>query len=289
MFGSALLYYLVLKPISLLPYFILYRVSDFFFFMLYYVIPYRKKVVMGNLKRCFPEKSDQELKAICRKFYRHFCDLVVESIKNFSISKEEAQKRFVTTNPEVMNAFAEKGQAIILTGGHYTNWELWAMAGPLAIDIKVVAIYKKLSNDYFDKKMRESRGKFGLHMVRTLDTGEYFHRHAHEVNAMVFAIDQSPSNPKKCVWIDFMGQETGALYGAEKYAKDFSRPVIFGRMKRIKRGHYEISYEVVTEDPRSFAHGEIIQKTHRLLEEDIRKAPEYWLWTHKRWKHKRPN
>jgi KDO2-lipid IV(A) lauroyltransferase len=288
MFGSALLYYLVLKPISLLPYPLLYGLSDFFFVILYYLIPYRKKVVMSNLAKAFPEKSEAELKIICRKFYRHFCDLVLESIKNFSISDTEARKRFVTVNPELINDYAAKGQSVIVSGGHYTNWELWAISGPQVLKPTMLGIYKKLSNKYFDQKMRESRGKFGMKLIRTLDINEYLKKNQDELKGVVLAFDQSPSDPKKCVWIKFMGMETGALYGTEKFAKEHNFPVIYGRMNKLKRGYYSISYELIAEPPYSFESGEILQRLHDELEKDIRKAPEYWLWTHKRWKHKRP-
>jgi KDO2-lipid IV(A) lauroyltransferase len=289
MFGSALLYYLLLKPLSMLPYPILYGISNFFYYLIYYVVGYRKKVVFKNLKNSFPEKTDAELTVIMKKFFRHFCDLVVESVKNFSIQDKEASRRLVSVNLEVMNRYAEKGQSVILCGGHYANWELWAVAGPQQLKHQVVAIYKKLRNDYFDQKMRDSRGKFGLHLVRTLDTGEYFKSNHDKNIAMVFGFDQSPSNPKKCIWINFMGQETGALFGAEKYAKDYNLPIIYGEARKIKRGHYEMRYELVTETPGDYAHGELTQILHTRLEKDIRKTPEYWLWSHKRWKHKRPS
>ena len=288
MFGSALLYYLVLKPISLLPYPLLYGLSDFFFVVLYYLIPYRKKVVMANLAKAFPEKSEAERKIICRKFYRHFCDLVLESIKNFSITDAQARKRFVTINPEVINDYAEKGQSVIVSGGHYTNWELWAISGPQVLKTTLLGIYKKLSNNYFDQKMIESRGKFGMKLVRTVDVSEYLKNNKEELKGIVLAFDQSPSDPKKCVWINFMGIETGALFGTEKFAKEYNYPVVYGRMSKVKRGYYTINYEVIGKPPYAFETGEILQKLHDELEKDIRKDPEYWLWTHKRWKHKRP-
>lgn len=288
MIGSVLLYYLFLKPISLLPHWVLYRVSDFFYYVIYYIVGYRKKVVFRNLKNSFPEKSDAELVNIMKGFYSHFCDIVVESVKNFSISKQSAEKRMVTIDAEVMNRFAQQGRSVILAGGHYANWEFWAVAGPLDLKHNVVAIYKKLRNDYFDKKMQESRGKFGLKLVRTLETGEFIRNNHNNTVAMVFGFDQSPANPKKCMWIKFLGQETGAMYGAEKYAKEFDMPIIYGEQSKLKRGHYQIKYELLTDNPKAFQEGELTQMMHDRLEQDIRKAPEYWLWSHKRWKHKRP-
>lgn len=285
---TALLYWIIIKPISLLPYPLLYALSDFFFVVLYYIIPYRKKVVMNNINMALPHLSEAERKEICRKFYRHFCDLVLESLKNFSISDASAQKRMKSLNPEVMNAYAQRGEAVILVGGHYCNWELWAVAAPQKLQHKVLAIYKKLSNAFFDAKMRETRGKFGLHLVATKKTAEYFKNNLTEVNATVFAIDQSPANPEKCVWIDFMGIDTATYFGAEKYAKELNRPIIYGFLEKVKRGHYTVRYETVVENPLNWEHGAITQHVNRILEKEIHKNPELWLWSHKRWKHRRP-
>ncbi len=285
---SALLYWLVIKPISLLPYPLLYGVSDFFFVIFYYLVGYRKKVVTDNLRKSFPEKSEKEIKTIRRKFYHHFCDLVFESLKNFSITRKQAESRMRTLNPEIYEELHRQGKSVILCGGHYCNWELWAVATPGFFKHKLIAIYKQLSNPYFDQKMRVTRGRFGLDMISTKEFGNYFQEHREDLTVSVFAIDQSPSNPKKCLWIDFMGRETATHYGAEKYANMFNYPVVFGHLKKVKRGHYEVQYELVTMNPENLAYGELTQQMHRLLEVDVRKAPEFWLWTHKRWKHKRP-
>ena len=285
---SAILYWLVIKPISMLPYPVLYGISDFFFVIFYYLVGYRKKVVTANLKGCFPEKSDQEIAVIRKKFYRHFCDLVLESLKNFSITEKQAHARMKQLNPEFFKEYAERGQGLILAGGHYANWELWAVATPAFFEHKLVAIYKRLSNAYFDRKMRQTRGKFGLKLVPTKEYGTYIKDHHQDLEVSVFGFDQSPSNPKKCLWINFMGRETAALYGAEKYAKEFGLPVVYGLIRKEKRGFYIVKYIKVNDHPETTKMGEITQKLHDILESEIRRAPEFWLWSHKRWKHKRP-
>jgi KDO2-lipid IV(A) lauroyltransferase len=286
--GSAILFYLIILPISKLPYFLLYKVSDFFFLVMYHLVGYRKKVVLDNLRKCFPDKSEREIKEISKAFYRHFCDLVVESLKNFSISSEEAQARMISVNPEVLNAYAERGQSVIIVGGHYANWELWAVAAPPKLKHQVVAIYKQLSNAFFDKKMRSSRGKFGLHLVSTKAFSDYFKEHVNDCTATVFAIDQSPSNPNKSIWIKFLGRDTATLFGAEKYATEYNRPVVYGKVRKVKRGYYTISYETVFENPSATQKGEITQTVHDILEQEIHLQPEFWLWSHKRWKHQKP-
>ncbi len=285
---SRILFWLVIKPLSLLPYWILYGVSDFLFLVLYYLVGYRKKVVHQNLALCFPEKDEKEIKRIEKKFYHHFCDLVIESLKNFSITQEEASKRMKHFNTEIFKHYADKNQSVIIAGGHYCNWELWAVTVADVVPHKVVGIYKRLSNKFFDGKMQSSRGRFGLSLVSTKETGDYFRQNELEMNAIVFAIDQSPSNPKKCLWITFMGRETAALFGTEKYAVQYNRHIIFCHLRKVKRGYYEAHYKLVCEKPAETDPGFITQMLHDELEPDILTAPEYWLWSHKRWKHKRP-
>jgi KDO2-lipid IV(A) lauroyltransferase len=285
---SALLYWLVLKPISLLPYRALYMISDVFFLVFYYGVGYRKKVVRENLTRSFPEKSIEEIVSIEKDFYRHFCDLVLESLKNFSADASELAARYEHRNTEVLDRLHAEGRSAILAGGHYGNWEMWALSAPVHFRHRLMAIYKRLSNRYFDEKMRSTRGKFGLELVSTKETGNWLTENRNNLFVSVFAIDQSPSNPNKAHWITFLGQETACLFGAEKYAKEFNLAIVFGHLRKISRGKYAIDYELVTTDPQPFEHGKLTEKMSALLESDIRREPRYWLWTHKRWKHKRP-
>ncbi len=285
---SAILYWFVLKPISLMPYRALYVISDFFFLVFYHIVGYRKKVVRGNLTRSFPEKSAKEIRAIEKDFYRHFCDLVLESLKNFSADADQLAARFEHRNTEVLDRLHAEGRSAILAGGHYGNWEMWALSAPVHFKHRLMAIYKRLSNAYFDEKMRSTRGKFGLELVSTRQTVEWLEANRENLFVSVFAIDQSPSDPKKAHWISFLGQETACIFGAEKYAKEFNLAVVFGHLHKISRGKYAIDYELVTTEPTSFEHGKLTEKMNAMLEADIKREPRYWLWTHKRWKHKRP-
>lgn len=286
--GTKLLYYLFLKPISLLPYFLLYRVSDFIYLLFLTVFPYRKKVVLGNIARSFPEKSVAEHKQIMRKFYKHLADLFVESFKNFSISKKAVDERMVPENQEVFKSLLAKGKGVVLCGGHYNNWELYALALAEHCPMPVMAIYKRLSNKWFDDKMRETRGKFGLQLVPTIETSEWMAKHQNSPFCAVYGFDQSPANPKKAYWSTFLNQDTAMYYGPERHAKQYDMAVVYGRLRKTKRGHYTVRYDLVTENPNDFGDGEIIDKINGILEDEIKRAPEYWLWTHKRWKHKRP-
>jgi len=285
---SAILYYLVILPLSRLPYWCLYGLSDVLFVIFYRLSGYRKKVVLGNLRRSFPEKNEAEIRTIAQKFYRHFCDMIVESIKNFSISREEALKRVKSTNPEVVAQFARQGKHVIVAAGHNNNWELWGVAAPMHFEHELIAIYKPLSNAYFDKKMRKSRQKFGMRMEPMSAANGILTEPGAKPKALVLAIDQSPGNPQKAYWTKFLHQDTGVLFGTELYAARFKIPVLYGHLKKVKRGHYEITYEVFTTDGSQHPYGYVTRGMTAILEKDIIAEPEYWLWTHKRWKHPMP-
>jgi KDO2-lipid IV(A) lauroyltransferase len=278
---------LFIIPISLLPFPLLYLLSDFLFFIFYSLLGYRKKIVVSNITNSFPEKSKQEVNEITKLFYKHFCDVIVESLKSFTISDAQISKRMILKNPELLNSYYDKKQSVILAGGHYNNWEWIAVALDKQMKHQSIAIYKTLSNKFFDEKMRSTRGKFGLLMVSTKLVAETFSKFKNELTATIFAIDQSPSNPKKCYWMNFLNQDTPVLFGTEKFSKDYNQPVLFGTITKVKRGFYQIEFQTVTDNPTNTAHGYITETTTKLLEAEIIKAPQYWLWTHRRWKHKR--
>lgn len=287
--GARLAYYLLLKPISLLPYFLLYRVSDFVALIFMTVFPYRKKVILSNLERCFPQKSESERKQLLRQFYRHVADIFIESFKNFSISEEQVRKRMRAVNEEVINAQLRKGRSVVLGGGHMNNWELYAMAAAGQYEGQAMAIYKRLSNKWFDAKMRETRGRFGLIMVPTVESSQWLKDHKDEPTVIIYGFDQSPANPKKSLWLDFFGHPTATYFGPEKHAREYDMAVVYGSIVKLKRGHYEIRYELIAEQVgEETEKGAIMQQLNKRLEEEIRKQPAFWLWSHKRWKHKMP-
>ena len=191
-------------------------------------------------------------------------------------------------NPEVVDKYFNEGRSIILAGGHYNNWELFAVAIDDLVKHHCIAIYKPLNNKFFDEKMRETRGKYGLEMISTKAIKAIFEKRAGELNAVIFGADQSPGNPKSAYWMNFLNQDTGVLFGTEKYAREFNMPVLYGRILKLKRGHYTFEVIPVCDDPASMPYGAITEAHTRLLEKDIENEPAYWLWSHRRWKHKRP-
>jgi KDO2-lipid IV(A) lauroyltransferase len=285
--GSALGYYLFLKPISMLPHWALYLLSDIVCFVLQRILKYRIKIIRGNLNGVYPDKTHQEIKQIENGFYSHFCDLVVEGIKNFSISQKQAMKRMVAVNPEVFEKYQKEGRQVLFCGAHYNNWELWALAMPSYTDFNVTGIYKKLNNPFFEKKVVESRTKYGLNLIETKElTDEYFE--APGMKASVFAFDQSPQKSKRAYWINFLGRPTACFFGPEKFSVKYDIPVMYGTMTKVKRGYYEVKFETLIESPRETEYGQVTRILNRELEKQIYDEPKYWLWSHRRWKHGDP-
>jgi KDO2-lipid IV(A) lauroyltransferase len=285
---SRLIYYCVIIPISRLPFPLLYGLSSFVYLVLYKVIGYRKNVVLSNIQRSFPEKSPKDHQEICDKFYSHFCDLILESIKTFTISEKEVLKRVVCKNPELINKYFEEKRSVIIAGGHLSNWEIFAVAIDSLIKHKTIGIYKPLSNKYFDRKMRNTRSKYGLYMISTKIVKQVYEEEKNNLTATIFAIDQSPSNANNCHWMTFLNQDTGVLLGTERFAKEYDQPVLYGLIKKEKRGYYSFEFFETNDKPKETQPGEITEMVTRMLEKDIIAAPQYWLWSHKRWKHKRP-
>jgi len=280
-------YYFFILPISYLPKYFLYFFSNLLYVFLGKVLKYRKKIIHKNLKNSFPEKSENEIFEIRNNFYKHICDLLVESFSGFSISRKSIEQKITIKNQDLLNEFAVKGQNIILIGGHYNNWEMTAQRMPLVFKHELFAIYKPIKNKFYDRKMKSSREKFGLNMISMKETKAYFTNETDTPRAIIFGSDQSPSNSKKAYWTKFLNQDSAFLYGAEKYAKSFNWPVIYVSINKIKRGDYLVEYQLITQKPKEESYGEIIKKFAFLLESDIKNQPEYWLWTHNRWKKKK--
>lgn len=286
---APILYYLILLPLSHLPFSWLYRLSDVMRLLLYYVVRYRRKVVRTNLINAFPDKSITEIRTIEWEFYRHLCDQVVEAIKMFSITEAQISKRFVGKHMDKMDRFLPNGTDVILTGGHLNSWEYLALYGNALTQFRMGGVYKSLSNTFFEKKMRKAREKFGVLLVPTQDAYAFFETKRNEQVAWIFATDQSPRNPERAYWTTFLNQETGVQRGAESMARKYGLPVVYGALIKEKRGHYSIEIESICDHPDEMPEpNSIIEKATRLLENRILQQPAYWLWSHKRWKHKKP-
>jgi len=288
---QALVYYISLPFIyllSFLPFWIFYRVSDIFFLILYYVLGYRKKVVIANLKNSFPEKSNKEIKKITRQFYRYLCDLLLETFKTLTISKSEALKR-CKLSPESLILFDklyEERKSFIIVMGHYGNWEWAGNSFSIQGKQQLYVIYHPLSNKYFNQLIYNMRTRFGTKLIAMQDTLRTMLTNKNNSSVTAFIADQTPS-PEGAYWTKFLNQETPIFWGTEKIARKLNYPIVFTNVNRIKRGYYEIFCEMLVENPATTKEGEISEIHTRRLEEEIIKQPEIWLWSHRRWKHKR--
>ena len=284
-----MLFYFVMIPVSVLPFGALHALSTFAYFVLFRIAGYRAKVVRENIRRSFPGKPEEEREKIVRKFYRHLCDVLLEGLKIFTISKKNLQKHIACKNPEVLDRYFEKGKSVIIAVGHYNSWELMLTGFNTFTRHKAVVIYQPLSNAFLDKKLCDARSERGTIMLPAKAVKQFFQTPSENLYATVFAIDQSPPNPERSYWMNFLNQDTPVLFGTEKYAKDFGLPVVYARLLKVKRGYYQLEFEDVIAEPSKTEYGEITEKVTRLLEKDIIAQPEYWLWSHKRWKHSRQN
>ena len=283
---SRLLYYLVLKPLSWLPLSILYVLSDFFYLVLYKGFKYRQKVVRNNLMNSFPGKSIEEIIKIEQKFYSHFCDLIVESIRLFSISERELGQRCTLLNPEILDQFYDRKKSLIIVAGHYNNWEMAATILGTRVKHHLVGIYTPMSNRFYDNKFLKSRQRFGLEMISKKLVKEGFEENKELLTGTLFATDQSPTYSKRVHWTRFLNQTTPVLLGAERFSREYDFPVIYAYLKKTRRGYYEMEFALLENNPVKTQDGEITERHTRWLEKQIRETPQYWLWTHKRWKRK---
>lgn len=273
--------------LSLIPMSILYLFSDGIYLLLFYVFGYRKKVVLENLTLSFPDKNLKELKRIRKNFYRHFTDLIVESIKAFTMSEKFVLKRYKYKNPEVINNLFDSGRNIIFMGAHQANWE-WSISIPLVVHIKCFAAYTRVGNPYFDKVLKSSRMKFGFEGYETTKTVDAIEENVQKrIQALYLLLsDQSPQVHKTRYWSDFMGVKVPIHTGAEMLAKKFDMAVVNYSVKKVKRGYFEVTFELITERPNNFKDYEITDKYLEITQRNIREQPEYYLWSHRRFKHR---
>jgi len=283
---TAILYYCVVYPLSLLPLWILYGLSDLVFLLFMSILPYRKKVVQINIENSFPDLSPRDQAVLVRGFYRHFSDLLIESIKNLSISREELVRRMKVLNPEVLQELEKKGKSVLFVSGHFNNWEWFITSQALLVPFDSYGIGMPLSNGFWDKKLTERRQRFGLKVVNAKNYKEMFQQEK-AVSVLVLT-DQAPADARKSYWMEFLQQPTPILFGVEQMANEFDLSVVHFTMKKIKRGQYSVEFQVLTEDPKSLSYGVLTEKHVKLLEESIIVQPCNWLWSHKRWKREIP-
>lgn len=283
-----ILLYPFLWLISILPFRLLYIVADGVYVLVYYVVRYRKKTVRHNIALALPHLSQKEQLNVEKESYRHMCDMFLEMIKTMTISEKEMDKRFVFTNLELYQELEKKQKSIALLCAHYASYE-WVVSMNKYISFEGYAIYKKIANKHFDKLVKDIRSKFKATLIttgQTIPTIEKNYKTKH-LGLFGFASDQSPQLSKTHHWGTFMGIETPVHTGAEMLAKRFDMNVLFLRTKKLKRGYYQATFELMFDNPKEVPNYQISDEFLRRVEKQIYEAPEYYLWTHKRWKHKK--
>lgn len=288
---SGILYYLSYSffwILAFLPFKCLYILSDFIAFLLRDVFKYRRKIIIDNLKNSFPEKSDIEINRIAKKYYTHLSDTFVETIKLIHLSNKEIQKRCKYNNTELVDKYLKESKSIVAVIGHYGNWEY--MSGfPLFTKYKVLTLYKPLSDKRFNLFYINLRSKFGVQPVSMKESYkrlvEYQKQNIPTITA--FISDQTPHRGEIEYWTKFLNQDTAVFLGPEKIAKKLDFVVLYFGMRKVKRGFYEMDISLVNDNPKLSEKYEITNQHVKMLEETIKLQPEYWLWSHRRWKTKK--
>ena len=281
-------FYIFIWLVAWLPLRVLYVFSDFFYLIIYYIVGYRKKVARKNIEKSFPEKSKKELRRIERRFFRYFCDLFIETFYEMHMSEKEVLRRMDLGDVDLILEQYAKGKSIMLMSAHYGNWE-WATAFALKLpeDMQIYNVYKRLNNKKFDNFMLEIRSKFNAQSVEIHNLLRTMVNLRKEGRVSVFGMisDQSPWVGNINHWNTFLNQDTPVITGTEQLAKKFDYPVFYIHIHRVKRGYYKFEYIPVSLEPTLTSEFEISNKYMEILEQKIKAVPEYWLWTHNRWKH----
>lgn len=281
------MYYIIFGALyifSLLPFRVLYLFSDLVAFLLYSVFGYRKEVVMANLVQAFPDKTDQERKAIAKKFYRNFVDNWTETLKLLSISKRALNKR-ITANFEVFHQLYATGKSVQVNLGHFFNWEFMTVHAGINQPYTFLTVYLPQSNKIMNRLVLYVRGRWGNPLLSSSDMARAIIPWRKKQYLLALGADQRPIAPDNSYWLNFLNKPAGFVKGPEKYARGQGIPVVMMNTTKVKRGHYHFEYFLLADNPKSLPEGELIRTYVRHLEENIRLQPDLYLWSHKRWKH----
>ena len=290
-FSVQLIAYILIFPfiylISLLPFRLLYMLSDVSYVLVYHVFGYRRSTVTKNLKLVFPNKSEKHINSIRKKFYKHMCDMFLEMIKSITISEEQLVKRFRFKNVEELQRLEAMNKSVIVMYGHYASYE-WSVVVVNHISFKGYGIYKPVENRYFDALVRRIRSKYNTTLIRSKEAiSSIMNSEKDGIKSMTaFLSDQTPKANASSYWGEFMGIRIPCFTGAETLAKKLDLSVSYLKINKVKRGYYEAEFIPLADDANTLENYKITDKFTRELEKQIYEAPEFYLWTHKRWKHR---
>jgi len=271
---------------SLIPFWLLYILSDGLRILFQYILKYRYKVISTNIRNSFPDKEEKEIKRLISGAYKNLCDVTLEGIKGFTITEDILEIRYKVRNPEVLLPFYEAGREVILTAGHYGNWE-WGLTLGCWFEHLAIGVYQPMSNPLINEYIERSRTRTNMVLLRKRETFKYLETTPPKPRCIILIADQSPTNQKSMVWMDFLNQDTAFAAGPEQLAVKYNMPVVFAEVERMKRGYYELTIHVLTDEPTKLKEEELTKRFAEKIESIIVKKPENWLWSHRRWKRKR--
>lgn len=268
----------------------MFLLSDIVYLIAYRLLGYRKQVVRRNLAASFPEKGEMERRNLERRFYHHLCDVLMEGLYNLFASPRSIRKRYRIKNRELLNRFYDEGRTVVLMSAHYNDWEYMITSLNMQLFHHGIGVGKPLSNKVLEPWVFRRRTRFGTEVVypdTVRDVVDFYVRHKVPCALMMLS-DQSPAHAEKAYWTTFLHQETAFLYGAEYFARKYDLPVLYYRVDKVKRGRYEVTFSLICEHPKEAPQYSIVEEYVRRLEKDIVDKPEFWLWSHRRWKLSRP-
>lgn len=286
-----IVYYLIVPLLFFFAYWPtdwLYKFAYVIAFILRDVVHYRSKVAYNNIKNSFPDKSEEEIKKIYHNSYRYLADRVVENIKCFTITMDEVEERVQISNPELLTDCYKRGQHLVIMASHISTWEFGGYRAITASEHDNFAVVAVVNNPRFNALIQRTRAKMGMHLVMMDKAKDFLVQPLTKVTSGIFISDQSPSNMKTCYWTHFLNQETAFFTGAERYARNNNAMVVYPKITERKHGYFTAEIIEITRNPGSLPFGAITEKFVRIIEQQLRENPSDWLWTHKRWKHKRP-
>jgi len=279
------LLYTFFYVLSLLPWRVIYIISDFAYCILYYIVRYRRQIVLDNLTIAFPEKTEQEKEVIAKEFYHNFVDNFIEVIKMFSISKKELNRRF-TGNFELLNETCASGKSVQVHLGHFFNWEFANIFFASNVVYPFLVVYMPIENKAINKIFYKIRSRFGTHLIAATQYRKDFAPFAKNRYALILVGDQNPANPNNSYWVDFFGRKVPVVKGPERGAVMNNNAILMAKLTKIKRGFYDAHLELLTTEPRTLPEGDITKRMITFFEDSIREQPSNYLWSHRRWKWK---
>ncbi len=283
-----LLYNIVFYPLAMLPLCVLYLFTLPLYLILNYVVRYRKKVIISNLRNSFPEKADKEIRQLCNKYYLHLSQIAVEMIKMLLLRPGQLKRRYRCQNPELADRFFKQGRSVILMSSHYNNWEWMILVLDQMFGQHGVGVGKANTDKAFERMVNRARTRYGTEVVFADTVRETFERYErnHHPAAYMMLSDQSPNSSSRCYVTEFLHQKTGVIFGAEHFARKYNIPVLYYEVIKERPGFYSVRLELIAENPVEMDEYAVTQRYVEMLEQTICRKPQYWLWSHRRWKFK---